>query len=116
KLSEVRPYAFGVVPMAFILAAVSRLGLRTLLHRRRRNGACMHEVLAVGTADSVIKLIMHTQRAPHHGWRVTGSCTPSGAGTDGGPAILDVPVVGDLDSVAMVARNGSYRVVSVAQT
>jgi hypothetical protein len=51
KLPAVRPYAFGVVPLAFILATVGRLALRTVLHRRRCNGACMHDVLAVGTAN-----------------------------------------------------------------
>jgi exopolysaccharide biosynthesis polyprenyl glycosylphosphotransferase len=116
KLPGVRPYVFGVIPLAFILAAVNRLVLRKVLHRRRRNGACMHEVLAVGTEDAVAKLILRTRQATHHGWVVTGACTPSGAGTDNGPSILDVPVVGDLDSVPKVTGNGGYRVVSVAQT
>lgn len=116
KLPEVRPYVFGVVPVALILAAVGRLVLRKVLHRLRRNGACMHEVLAVGTEDAVANLILRTRRASHNGWAVTGACTPSGAGTNGGPHILDVPVVGDLDAVPEVAGNGGYRVVSVAQT
>lgn len=116
KLPEVRPYVFGVVPVALILAVVGRLVLRKVVHRRRRSGACMHEVLVVGTEDAVANLIVRTRRAPHHGWTVTGACTPSGAGTNGSPSILDVPVVGDLDSVPEVAGNGGYRVVSVAQT
>ncbi|MGH3867940.1 MAG: sugar transferase [Pseudonocardiaceae bacterium] len=116
QLPAMRPYVFGVIPVAFLVAAVSRLMLRKVLHRRRRNGACMHEVLAVGSEDAVAKLIVRTQRATHVGWKVTGACTPSGAGTDGGPSILDVPVVGDLDSVPKVAGNGRYRVISVAQT
>jgi exopolysaccharide biosynthesis polyprenyl glycosylphosphotransferase len=116
KRLEVRPYVFGVVPMAFILAAIGRMALRKVLHRRRRNGACLHEVLAVGTDDAVAKLIMRTRQAPHHGWTVTGACTPSGTGTDGGPSILGVPVAGDLDSVPELATIGRYRVVSVAQT
>jgi exopolysaccharide biosynthesis polyprenyl glycosylphosphotransferase len=116
QLPEVRPYAFGIVPVAFVLAAVSRLALRKALHRRRRDGACMHEVLALGTEHAVAELIVRTRRATHHGWAVTGCCTPSGVGTDGGRSILDVPVVGDLDSVAKVAGSCRYRVVSVAQT
>ncbi len=116
KIPAVRPYVFGVIPVAFFLAAAGRLALRKVLHRRRRNGACMHEVLAVGTEDAVAKLIERTRRATHNGWTVTGACTPPGDGTDEGRNILDVPVVGDLDSVAEVAGNGRYRVVSVAQT
>ncbi|MGH3888744.1 MAG: sugar transferase [Pseudonocardiaceae bacterium] len=116
KLLSVRPYVFGVIPVAFILAVVGRLGLRKVLHRHRRSGACMHRVLAVGTEDAVAKLIVRTRQATHNGWTVTGACTPSGTGTDGGRSIRDVPVVGDLDSVAKVAGKGGYRVVSVAQT
>jgi exopolysaccharide biosynthesis polyprenyl glycosylphosphotransferase len=114
KLPPVRPYIFGVIPVAFILAAGVRLILRKALHRHRRNGACLHEVLAVGTEDAVTKLIERTRRAPHNGWVVTGACTPSGTGSDGIDTILDVPIVGDLDSVAKIACSGRYRVVSVA--
>ncbi|MGH3897237.1 MAG: sugar transferase [Pseudonocardiaceae bacterium] len=116
KLPAVRPYVFGVIPLAFVLAAVGHLALRKVLHRHRRNGARMHEVLAVGAEDAVAKLIARTRRATHHGWAVTAACTPSGVGTDGGSSIFDIPVVGDLDSVANVAGSGKYRVVSVAQT
>ncbi|MGH3851997.1 MAG: sugar transferase [Pseudonocardiaceae bacterium] len=116
KLSEVRPYVFGVVPVAVILAFIGRLVLRKFLHRHRRGGACMHGVLAVGTEDAVAKLIVRTRRAPHNGWTVAGACTPSGTGTNGGRGILGVPVLGDLDAVPAVAVNGRYRVVSVAPT
>ena len=114
KLPQVRPYVFGVVPIAFILAVIARLVMRKVLHRRRRNGACMHEVLAVGTEEAVANLISRTRRATHNGWIVTGACTPSGTDTDDSGGILDVPVVGDLDSVARVVGNGWYRVVSVS--
>jgi exopolysaccharide biosynthesis polyprenyl glycosylphosphotransferase len=116
KLPQVRPYVFGVIPVALILAAIGRLVLRKGLYQRRQRGACMHEVLAVGTEDAVAKLIARTRQSPQHGWTVTGACTPSGAGSNGGLGILDVPVVGDLDSVSQIAGSGGYRVVSVAQT
>jgi exopolysaccharide biosynthesis polyprenyl glycosylphosphotransferase len=114
KLPPVRPYIFGVIPVAFVLATGARLTMRKLLHRHRRNGDCMHEVLAVGTEDAVAQLITRARRAPHNGWVVAAACTPTGTGIDGGDCILDVPVVGDLDSIAKIARNGQYHVVSVA--
>ncbi|HEX2289098.1 MAG TPA: sugar transferase [Pseudonocardiaceae bacterium] len=116
KLPAVRPYVFGVIPIAFILAAGGRLALRKVLHWRRRNGACMHQVLAVGTEQAVAELIVRTRRAAHNGWEVTAACTPFGAGANGDRSILEVPVVGDLDAVGKVAWNGRHRVVSVAQT
>jgi exopolysaccharide biosynthesis polyprenyl glycosylphosphotransferase len=114
KLPPIRPYIFGVIPVAFILAAMSRLAMRKVLHRRRRGGACLHEVLAVGTEDAVATLITRTRRAPHNGWAVAAACTPSGTGSDGGGSILNVPVVGDLDSITKIALTGRYQVVSVA--
>lgn len=116
KLAEVRPWVFGVVPVACVLAAIGRLALRKVLYRRRRRGACMHPVLAVGTEEAVTELIVRARRASHNGWAVTAACTPSGTGTNGGGTILDVPVIGDLDSVAEIAGRGRHRVVSVAQT
>ncbi|MGH4024872.1 MAG: sugar transferase [Pseudonocardiaceae bacterium] len=115
KLPEVRPWVFGVIPLAGVLAAGGRLALRKELHRRRRGGGCTHQVLAVGTEESVAELIVRTRRASYNGWTVTAACTPSGTGTAGGNVILDVPVVGDLDSVAEVVGRGRHRVVSVAQ-
>ncbi len=116
KLPAVRPYVFGVIPVALVFATLGRLVLRMFLHRGRRNGAYMHPVLAVGTENAVSKLIERTRQAPHNGWTVTGACTPSGTGTNGGPTILGVPVVGDLESVPEVVGNGTFRVVSIAQT
>ncbi|WP_308282869.1 sugar transferase [Pseudonocardia nigra] len=114
KLPEVRPWVFGVLPIALLLAALGRLLLRKALYRRRKAGACLHEVLAVGTEEAVAQLISRTRRAGHHGWTITAVCTPSGTGTDMVDEILGVPVIGDLDAVAPVAREGSHRVVSVA--
>ena len=75
----------------------------------------MARVLAVGTEEAVAALVERTRRAPHNGWRVDGVCTPTGAGPDGRPTIKDVPVVGDLDTVAALALNGRYDAVSVGQ-
>jgi lipopolysaccharide/colanic/teichoic acid biosynthesis glycosyltransferase len=108
RLDEVRPWVFGVVPLAALLAVAGRVGLRGWLHRRRRAGEGMHPVLAVGSPDAVADLVTRTRQDPRRGWTVTAACTPNGTGL-----VLGVPVVGDLDAVARVARRGQYRVVSV---
>lgn len=61
-----------------VMAVVRRLTPRNVLHRRWCNGACMHEILAVGTEDAVAELIVRTRRVIHNVWWVTGACTPSG--------------------------------------
>ncbi len=115
QLPAGRPWVFGVLPIAGALATAGRLGLRWELHRRRRAGAAMAHVLAVGTEEAIGALIAQTRRAPHEGWRVTAACTPTGRGCDGGPLLAGVPVVGDLDAVAALTRTRQFDAVSVTQ-
>jgi exopolysaccharide biosynthesis polyprenyl glycosylphosphotransferase len=106
---------FGVLPIAGAFATVGRLGLRWELHRRRRSGAAMSSVLAVGSEPAVEALVAQTRRAPHEGWVVTAACTPTGRAADGGELLAGVPVVGDLDAIAGLTRSGRFDAVSVAQ-
>ena len=113
---EARPWVFAVLPLSFALATTGRMVLRKRLHRNRAAGRAMSRVLAVGTDEAVASLIERTRRSPHHGWRVEGACTPAGTGPDESSTINDVPVVGDLDTVAAFALEGGYDTVSVGQT
>jgi exopolysaccharide biosynthesis polyprenyl glycosylphosphotransferase len=115
QLPAGRPWVFGVLPIAGVLATAGRLLLRRELHRRRRAGSAMAHVLAVGAHEAVEALVAQTRRAPHEGWRVTAACTPTGLGSAGGRLIAGVPVVGDLDAVAALTRGGQFDAVSVAQ-
>ena len=112
--SAARPWVFGVVPLAALLAVLGRVVLRNVLHRRRAAGRCRHPVLAVGNEASVADLVARTQRDRSTGWSVTAACTPTGTGRDGATTVDGVPVVGRLDTVATVVRTGSYRAVFVA--
>jgi len=114
-LEEGRPWVFAVLPGGVVLALAGRVLLNHDLHRRRRRGQLMLRVLAVGEPESVAALIVRTRRAPGHGWRVEGACTPTGTGPDGGPVLDGVPVVGDLDSVSRLARGHLFDVVSVGR-
>ena len=108
-----RPWVFGLMPMGGVLAIGFRLVLRGQLHRLRNEGRCALPVLAVGAVDSVIQLIDRTRRDTKRGWVIAGACTPTGAAPAGADGILGVPVLGDLDAVAEVARAGRHRVVAV---
>ena len=111
-----RPWVFGLMPAAGMLAVLFRLLLRTRLYRWRDKGRCALAVLAVGSVDCVTDLIDRTRRDHRRGWVVSGVCTPTGRASDDGTDILGVPVLGDLDAVADVACEGHYRVVAVCPT
>ena len=112
----VRPWVFGLMPMAGALAALGRLALRLRLHWLRKAGRCTLPVLAVGTVEAVADLITRTRRDTNRGWTVSAACTPTGIAEESAGGILGVPVVGDLDGVAEAARTGNHRVVAVCPT
>jgi len=106
-----RPLAFAVLPLGAVLATLGRLVLRHELHARRRDGQAMSRVLVVGTEESAAALIQRTRRRPQDGWQVVGVCTPTGPGA--ARTVADVPVLGDLDSVATLGGSGRFDVVTV---
>jgi exopolysaccharide biosynthesis polyprenyl glycosylphosphotransferase len=108
-----RPWVFGLMPGAGVLAVLGRLLLRRWLHRMRAAGRCALPVLVVGSVDSVAALVERTRRDVARGWVVTGACTSTGTGVGGSDFVNGVPVLGDLDAVASVARRGEHRVVAV---
>jgi exopolysaccharide biosynthesis polyprenyl glycosylphosphotransferase len=110
----VRPWVFGMVPVTGLLMITARWVVRKRLHALRRAGRYSLPLLAVGSDAGVADLIARTRRDIHTGWTVTAACTPTGTGPDGGPTVLGVPVVGDLDSVQRVVREARHRVVSVS--
>ncbi|MBN9110107.1 MAG: sugar transferase [Pseudonocardia sp.] len=108
-----RPWVFGLIPLAGVLAAIGRLVLRARIRRLRARGRCALPVLAVGNLESVTDLIDRIRRDEQRGWVVVGACVPTGVGPDGADSVAGVPVLGDLDAVAEVAREGSHRIVAV---
>lgn len=114
-VDSVRIWVFVLLPVAGLGCLLTRFILRKGLHRRRRAGRCVLPVLAVGSEDAIADLVERTRRDPHFGWQVTAACTPTGTGTAGRPDIEDVPVVGDLDSVATVATEHAHRIVAVCR-
>jgi len=116
QLPAVRPWVFGLLPLAGALSLTGRFALRKWLHRNRSRGRFIHSMLAIGTTESIEDLIRRTRRDQYNGWHVSGACTPTGTGPDDSATILGIPVLGDLDSVAEIVHRGDHRVVSVAST
>lgn len=111
-----RPWVFGLMPMAGLLAVGGRLALRLNLNRMRAKGRCVLPTLVVGPPEAVADLIDRTRRDGSRGWVISGACTPTGRAPHDADDILGVPVLGDLDSVAEVAAAGKHRIVAVCPT
>jgi exopolysaccharide biosynthesis polyprenyl glycosylphosphotransferase len=96
KSDVARGYVLIALPCTTVLDLAARYALRKRLHRRRRSGASMRRVIAVGHADGVADLITELRREPHHGLTVVGAClTAESAETE----VAAVPVCGGLERV-----------------
>ncbi|RZT87889.1 exopolysaccharide biosynthesis polyprenyl glycosylphosphotransferase [Pseudonocardia sediminis] len=114
-VQSAREWVFLLVPVTGLACLAMRFVLRKALHHQRRNGRGLTPVLAVGSEEAVADLVRRTRRDPYFGWEITGACTPTGRGTNGGLNVDGVRVVGDLDSVPNLARGAEHHVVAVCQ-
>lgn len=111
---EARPWIFVMIPLMYVLAVVLRYALRRLLHRKRRDGACMLPVVAAGSRASVQDFIARTREQSHVGWQVEAACIVNAAGAEDDAGEIDgVPVVGELEELAEWVRQAGYRVVAI---
>jgi exopolysaccharide biosynthesis polyprenyl glycosylphosphotransferase len=92
-----RSYVLIALPCTAVLDLAARYALRKRLHRmRRRSGAFMRRVIAVGHEDGVAELITELRREPHHGLTVVGACLTAGSAE---AQVAAVPVCGGLERV-----------------
>jgi len=91
-----RGYVVAALPTATLFALATRYALRKRLHRRRRYGACLRRVVAVGYAASVMDLIIELRREASHGLSVVGACLAEGPVLT---EIAGVPVHGGLTGI-----------------
>lgn len=112
KSDIARGYIVVALPCATALDLLARCGLRKALHRRRRGGACMRRVIAVGHAARVADLIAELRREKYHGLSIVGACLTQGTMLT---EIAGIPVVGGMHSVsAAVAELAADTVAVVA--
>jgi exopolysaccharide biosynthesis polyprenyl glycosylphosphotransferase len=98
KADLARGYVIIAVPLATMLTLLGRYFARKFVHRRRRNGDCMSDVLLVGHGRSAADLVRQMRRDPHHGMRIVGACIPNGGHSEE-LAAVGIPVLGGLEDV-----------------
>ena len=89
-------------PIAVVLSLVVHLIARRLLRRRQRQDQSIRHVVVAGSYAAAEQLIERIQREPHAGMKITGLCLPSEELPRG--VVDGIPVLGNLDQVADVAR------------
>jgi hypothetical protein len=97
KTDVARGYVVIALPCATAFDLLARYALRKGLHRRRRSGACMRRVIAVGHAARVADLIGELRREKYHGLSVVGACLNQGTML---AEIAGIPVIGGMESVS----------------
>ena len=111
KVEVARGYVVLALPLAVTLCLLGRYVGRKRLHRLRRDGQCVHGVVAVGGEHSVVDLVTELRRERHSGMRVIGACLAAGRGDQ--LELLGVPLLGGLDDVAMAVRLSGADTVAV---
>jgi exopolysaccharide biosynthesis polyprenyl glycosylphosphotransferase len=97
KSDIARGYVVIALPCATAFDLLARYGLRKRLHKRRRAGACMRRVIAVGPAARVADLIGEMQREKYHGLSIVGACLTERTML---AEIAGIPVMGGILSVS----------------
>ncbi len=111
KSDIARGYVVIALPCATMFDLLARYGLRKGLHRRRRAGACMRRVIAVGPAARVADLIGEMRREKYHGLSIVGACLTEGTLLT---EIAGVPVLGGFRSVSAAIAELDADTVAVA--
>lgn len=106
-----RGYVIIALPMATVLTLLTRSLARKIVHRGRRRGFLMSDVLLVGHGCSVVELVRQMRHDSHHGMRVVGACIPGGSQSEELTAV-GVRVYGGFDSIDDVVQ--AHRVDAVA--
>jgi exopolysaccharide biosynthesis polyprenyl glycosylphosphotransferase len=102
-----RGFIVLALPLALALDLMGRYGARRVLHRRRAMGKALTSVVIIGSADSVVNLAAILRRDTYTGMHVTGACLPVEQLDDSAALLaladIDLPVLGDVDSIREVA-------------
>ena len=83
KAQIARGYILIALPMAAILTLLGRYLVRKWVHRQRRRGFFMSDVLLVGHGRTGAELVRQVRRDTHHGMRIVGACVPRRGGLRG---------------------------------
>ena len=112
KAEVARGYVIIALPLATLLTLLGRYSARKFVHRRRRTGDFMSDVLVVGHGGSATELVRQMRRDPHHGMRIVGACVPNDS-ESGNLAAAGIPILGSLEDVDKLVHETEADAVAV---
>jgi exopolysaccharide biosynthesis polyprenyl glycosylphosphotransferase len=112
KTPIARGYVLVALPVATALTLLGRYLVRKWVHRERRRGFFMSDVLLVGHGRTGAELVRQMRGDPHHGMRIVGACVPERGGSAELTA-LGVPVLSGFEDVEHAVRSTSADAVAV---
>jgi exopolysaccharide biosynthesis polyprenyl glycosylphosphotransferase len=113
-----RGYLAVALPLGLLGLLLSRSLCRRVLARKRRQGKCVQNVLAVGDARAVRSLVQSLSRGWWYGYSVVGVCLTgrSTGGTLDVPGVGPLPVLGDESRVHDAILKGNVDTVALTTT
>ena len=115
-----RGFVLVALPLALVLNLAGRYAARKWLHRQRAAGRAMKSVLIVGDADAIAAFTTVLVRDRHAGMKVVGACVPSEVVADTHTvealSTVDVPLLGDVDSVVSAVKYAGADTVAVVSS
>lgn len=115
-----RSFVLVALSLSLILDVLGRYAARKWLHAQRAAGRAMKSVLIVGDADAIKGFTAVLLRDRHAGMRVIGACVPSEVvaqtHTVETLASMNVPLLGDVDSVVAAVKDSNADTVAVVSS
>jgi hypothetical protein len=115
-----RAFVLVALPLALCLDVLGRYAARKWLHAQRAAGRAMKSVLIVGDADAIKSFTTVLLRDRYAGMQVVGACVPSEVVAEPHTietlSSVDVPLLGDVDSVISAVKDSGADTVAVVSS
>ncbi|HEU5271818.1 MAG TPA: sugar transferase [Jatrophihabitans sp.] len=115
-----RGFVLVALPVTLLVNLLARYAARKWLHRQRAAGRALKSVLLVGDAEAIVSFTKVLRDDRYVGMRVVGACVPSEVVAETSTVetlvALNVPLLGDVDSVLSAVRQSGADTVAVVSS
>jgi exopolysaccharide biosynthesis polyprenyl glycosylphosphotransferase len=115
-----RGFVLVALPATLLASLLGRYAARKWLHRQREAGRALKSVLLVGDAEAIVSFTKVLRDDRYVGMRVVGACVPSEMVAETRTVetltALNVPLLGDVDSVLSAVRQSGADTVAVVSS